>query len=132
MQHSCIMKRLIKKTLNDENISVNKNTIFEEVHDTSTGIYASNQITILSRSVFFKNSLPEDILHKTITRRKSKLHQQERNILNILLHNYLPVRSFLFWVQPPTMPFLCCYCLSFFQLKLLNKKRMEKKEVLSN
>ena len=35
-----IMKRLIEKTQNDENISVNKNTIFEEVHDTSTGIYA--------------------------------------------------------------------------------------------
>jgi hypothetical protein len=35
-----IMKRLIEKTHNDENISVNKNTIFEEVHDTSSGIHA--------------------------------------------------------------------------------------------
>ena len=35
-----IMKRLIEKTHNDEYISVNKNTIFEEVHDTSSGIHA--------------------------------------------------------------------------------------------
>ena len=35
-----IMKRLIEKTQNDENISVNKNTIFEEVHNISAGINA--------------------------------------------------------------------------------------------
>lgn len=35
-----IMKRLIEKTQNDENISVNKNTIFEEVHNVSAGINA--------------------------------------------------------------------------------------------
>jgi hypothetical protein len=48
-----VMKKLIEKTQNNETISIDRNTIFEEVHTASTGIDAFNTDSItLKKRVF--------------------------------------------------------------------------------
>ena len=48
-----VMKKLIEKTQNNESISIDRNTIFEEVQTVSTGIDAFNtDNTALKKRVF--------------------------------------------------------------------------------
>jgi hypothetical protein len=68
-----VMKKLIERTQNDETKTINKNAVYEEACASSSGIGALTLVILLSKTVFLRNYLQEDISAKVIILMKSKL-----------------------------------------------------------